>query len=176
MNWTVLWSFHVSPLELIVRGTAMYWFLFLIFRFVMRRDVGSVGVADILLVVLIADASQNAMSGSYESVSEGCVLVATLIGWNYALDRTSFHSERVRRWLEPPPLLLVHHGRILKRNLREELLTIDDLHAQLRESGIESVADVKRAYMESDGKFSVVTYRRRPAAAAKDEAPPGTAS
>jgi len=58
------------------------------------------------------------------------------------------------------------------------LLTVDDLQAQLRESGVESVAEVKCAYMESDGKFSVVTYGRKPtaAAAAKDDAPPGTAS
>jgi len=57
MNLSDLFAFHVSPVELIVRGTLMYWFLFLIFRFVLRRDAGAVGIADMLLVVLVADAS-----------------------------------------------------------------------------------------------------------------------
>jgi len=56
MNLSDLFAFHVSPVELIVRGTLMYWFLFLIFRFVLRRDAGAVGIADMLLVVLVADA------------------------------------------------------------------------------------------------------------------------
>ena len=70
-----LFAITVPPWELILRGTLMYWFLFLVFRFVMRRDVGAIGVADVLLLVLIADASQNAMSGGYESVTDGAILV-----------------------------------------------------------------------------------------------------
>ncbi|HKW83228.1 MAG TPA: DUF421 domain-containing protein, partial [Burkholderiaceae bacterium] len=86
MSLPDLFAFHVSPIELVVRGTLIYWFLFLLFRFVLRRDAGAVGIADILLVVLVADASQNAMAGGYETVAEGCVLIGTLIGWNYLLD------------------------------------------------------------------------------------------
>ena len=59
-----IFEFHVSAWELFVRGSLIYWFLFLLFRFVLRRDAGSMGIADILLVVLIADASQNGCPGS----------------------------------------------------------------------------------------------------------------
>ena len=86
MDWSSLFALNVSPWELIIRGSVMYWFLFLVFRFLLRRDVGSIGVADVLLVVLIADASQNAMTADYTTVTEGLVLVSTLIGWNYLLD------------------------------------------------------------------------------------------
>jgi hypothetical protein len=72
-----LFRLGMSPLELFVRGTAVYWFLFLLFRFVLRRDAGAIGIADILLLVLIADASQNAMAGGYETVADGFLLVAT---------------------------------------------------------------------------------------------------
>ncbi len=58
-----LFRFHLNPLELILRGSVVYWLLFLIFRFVLRRDAGSMGIADILLLVVIADASQNEMAG-----------------------------------------------------------------------------------------------------------------
>ena len=158
MNLSELVAFHMSPLELVVRGTVIYWFLFLIFRFVLRRDAGAVGIADILLVVLVADASQNAMGGGYDTVAEGCVLVGTLIGWNYLLDWASFRWAPVARFAEPAPLLLIDRGRVLARNLRREFLTREDLDAQLRLKGVQSPSEVRRAYMESDGKFSVVRY------------------
>lgn len=160
MTFSGLFAFHVSPVELIVRGTLVYWFLFLMFRFVLRRDAGAVGIADILLVVLVADASQNAMGGGYDTVAEGCVLVGTLIGWNYLVDWASYRWKVVAKFAEPAPLLLIDRGRVLARNLRKEFLTREDLDAQLRLKGVQSPAQVRKAYMESDGKFSVVTYDR----------------
>jgi uncharacterized membrane protein YcaP (DUF421 family) len=151
-----LFHVRVSPVELIVRGTFIYWFLFAMFRFVLRRDAGGVGIADILLVVLIADASQNAMAGGYDSVAEGCVLVSTLIGWNYLVDWASFRWAAVRRLAEPTPLLLIDRGRVLARNLRREFITRDELEAQLRLNGVGSLSDVRKAFFESDGRFSIV--------------------
>lgn len=170
---TDLLQFSVSPLELIVRGTAMYWFLFLVFRFIMRRDVRAVGIADVLLLVLIADAAQNAMSGGYTSIAEGFVLIATLLSWNYALDRLAYYSPGFRKFTEPKPLLLIEGGRVLAHNLRREFITRDDLDAQLRQNGVSSLEAVKAAYLESDGKFSVVlrTPRSSPTTAREDGVP-----
>ncbi|MCE4553109.1 DUF421 domain-containing protein [Roseateles cellulosilyticus] len=155
-----LLRFDVSPLELIVRGSLMYWLLFLLFRFVLRRDAGSIAVADILLLVLIADASQNAMAGSYTSVSEGAVLVSTLVGWNWLLDWASFRFNTVRRFVEPPPLVLVRHGRMIPRNMRREYVTVPELMASLRAHGIEKLAEVKMARMEPDGGISVIREKK----------------
>ena len=132
-----LFRFGLDPLELVVRGSVMYWVLFLLFRFVLRRDTGSIGIADILLLVLVADASQNAMAGSYETVTDGIVLVATISGWNWLMDWASYHSRVVRGFIEPPPLVLVRHGRMLRRNMRREYVTVPELMARLREHGIE---------------------------------------
>lgn len=156
MDWASLFRFDMNPFELVLRGSLMYWFIYLLFRFVLRRDVGSIGIADILLLVLIADASQNALAGGYTSVAEGCLLVATIAGWNYALDWTAYRFEIVRRLVEAPPLPLIRRGRLLRANLRREMLTLDDLYAKLREQGIEDVNQVKVAFMESDGMISVV--------------------
>lgn len=145
--------------ELVLRGSATYWFLFLIFRFVLRRDVGSLAIADVLLLVLIADASQNAMSGGYQSLTEGAVVVSTIVGWNFLLDWASYHLPQLRKLAEPPPLKLVHHGRILHRNMRKEFLTKDDLYSKLREHGIETLTTVKAAYMEADGEVTVIQYK-----------------
>ena len=158
-----------------MRGSALYWFLFLVFRFVLRRDAGGMGVADVLLVVLIADASQNAMAGGYTSVTEGFVLVATLVGWNWCFDWTAFHWPAFARFVEPPPLPLVRNGRVLHKNLRAEYVTLDELQSQLRQHGVDAVCDVRLAQMEGDGRISVLRYKTDKADKtdkAEDPAPP----
>jgi uncharacterized membrane protein YcaP (DUF421 family) len=162
MDIASLFEFRVPALELVLRGTVMYWLLFLVFRFILRRDAGTPGLADLLFIVIVADAAQNAMSGPYQSLAEGVVLVATLVAWNYALDWASFRWPLVHRLTQPPPLPLVVDGRVIARNLRQELLTRADLDAQLREHGVAALSDVRRAYIESDGKFSVITRDQPP--------------
>jgi uncharacterized membrane protein YcaP (DUF421 family) len=159
MDWDTYFKIAVSPAELVIRGSLVYWFLFLVFRFVLRRDAGAVGIADLLILVLVADASQNAMSGGYTTVAEGAILVGTILGWNWLIDWASFHSPAIARFTTPPPVVLVRHGRIVHRNLRREHLSEDELAGKLRQHGIERLRDVKIALMESDGEISVVRYR-----------------
>ena len=153
-----LFRFEMSPWELVARGTLLYWFLFLLFRFVLRRDGGSLGIADILLVVVIADASQNAMAGEYKTVSEGILLISTIAGWNFFIDWISFHHRWFARFAEPPAVALIRHGKILRANLRREMMTLDELESQIRKSGIENVRKVKHASLEADGSISVIGY------------------
>jgi uncharacterized membrane protein YcaP (DUF421 family) len=156
LDWGEIFGISVSPLELIIRGTAMYLFLFLLFRVVVRRRVGAIGMADILILVIIADAAQNAMSGEYKSVTEGAILVGTIMFWNVAIDWLNFRVPALRPWLEPPPMLLIQNGRILHRHLRHEYVTEDELKAKLREKGVKEYSEVAEAHMESDGSVSVI--------------------
>ena len=151
-----LFAVHVSVPELILRGTLVYWLLFLIFRFILRRDVGAVGLADILLLVIVADAAQNAMSGGYDTFSEGAILVGTIVAWNWLLDVLSFHFAAVRRFASPSRLTLVQRGIPQLRNMRREYITMQELQEKLREQGIENLAEVKAAYLEGDGQISVI--------------------
>jgi len=151
-----LFRIHVPVLELMLRGTLVYWLLFCIFRFILRRDVGAVGIADVLLLVVIADAAQNAMAGGYQTVSEGAILVLTIAGWNWLLDMLSFHFAAVRRFAMPSRLTLIRAGVPQRRNLRREYITLEELQEKLREQGIEKMSEVKAAYLEGDGQISVV--------------------
>jgi uncharacterized membrane protein YcaP (DUF421 family) len=153
-----LFELSVSPAELVIRGTVMYWFLFLLLRFVVRRDIGSIGIADVLLLVVLADAAQNAMSGGYESITEGMILVATIAVWNWGLDLLAYRFKSVRSILEAKPMVLVRDGKLLRRNLRREYITPDEIMAILREHGIDKLEAVKLATMESDGEISVIQH------------------
>jgi uncharacterized membrane protein YcaP (DUF421 family) len=168
-----LFQFAVSPWELMLRGTLIYWFLFLLFRFFLRRDSGSLGIADILLVVLIADAAQNGMSGEYKSVGEGFVLIGTIAAWNYWMDWMSFRFSWFARFTEARVVPLIRHGRLLRRNLQREMITEEELASQLRQSGIERVNQVKQAMLEPDGRLSVIPYSPKEEAR-KEKRTPGT--
>lgn len=149
-------NFTVSPLELMLRGTLMYWFLFLVFRFVLRRDVGALGVGDFLFVVILGDAAQNGMIGNASSATDGMVLIATLVFWSYALDFLNFNFPVIRRFTSPPRLCLVRDGKMLRRNMRRELITDQELNAKVRQEGLESISMVKRMYLEADGEMSLI--------------------
>jgi len=156
INWHDLLVPTVALGEMVLRGSFVYLGIFVLMRFVLKREAGTITLPDLLMVVLVADAAQNAMAKEYHSVTEGMVLVATLIFWNYGLDWLASRSTRFRRWIHPPPLPLVQDGRLLRRNLRREMLSEDELMSQLRQQGCESLAEVKNAYMEGDGRISVI--------------------
>jgi uncharacterized membrane protein YcaP (DUF421 family) len=155
IDWHAIFAPTGSILELVIRGSLMYLFILAAFR-IFRREAGSLSVSDLLVVVLIADAAQNGIAGEYKSLTEGAIVVGTIIAWNYGLDWLSFRSRFVHWLLHPPALLLIRDGQIQRRNLRSQMITKDELLQQLREQGVEDVKDVKGCYLESDGAISVI--------------------
>src|SRR5690606_29595002 len=117
----------------------------------------SVSISDLLLVVLIADASAGALTTESQGMADSLVLVSTIIFWSYAIDWLGFHFPVMQRLFYPPPLMLVKDGKMLRRNMRQELITVEELMTTLRHQGVERIEDVKVACMEGDGRISVVT-------------------
>lgn len=156
LDWKQMFLPGPSLLEIIIRGTIVYFVLFILIRLFRKRQAGAVSATDLLVLVIIADASQNAMSANYQSITDGMILAATIIFWSYALDALGYAFPLVGRFVHPPPLLLVQNGIILQQNLKKEQLTREELMSQLREQGVEDVAQVKIAYMEGDGNISVI--------------------
>jgi len=155
IDWKSVFVPSISLAEIFIRGTLVYFFLFLILR-VLRRDAGALGIADLLVVVLIADAAQNAMASEYKSVTEGAILVGTIAFWNYFLDWLGYKSPRIQRLMRAAPVLLIKDGQLLRRNLQREMITKEELMGQLREQGVESPNEVKKCYLEGDGHISVI--------------------
>lgn len=156
LDWSTIFVPTLPIAEIFLRGTVIYLLLFGILR-VLRREAGAISVGDLLVVVLVADAAQNAMASDYKSITEGVLLVGTIVGWDYFLNWLGYRSRWVHNLLRPAPLPLIKDGRLLRRNLRQELITTDELMSELRQQGVESVDAVRRCYLEGDGHFSVIT-------------------
>lgn len=161
MDWKLIFLPDVPLLEIILRGSVMYITLFVLLRIVLKRQMGSLGMTDLLLITLIADASQNAMAGGYNSILSGTVLVCTIMFWSYLFDWLGFKFLWFGRLVEPSPLPLIKGGKLLRRNMRRELITDEELMSQLREQGLDDIAKVREAYIESSGHISVVPYKQK---------------
>jgi uncharacterized membrane protein YcaP (DUF421 family) len=156
VDWYELFVPTHSIAEMIVRGTLMYLGLFLIFRFMVGRQSSAIGLTDILVVVIIADAAQNAFAREYKSVTEGIVLVLTVVFWDFALDWLGYHSKAFAWLVKPAPLPLIRDGKMLFRNMKKELISADELRSQARQQGIADIAEVATACLESNGEISFV--------------------
>lgn len=158
MNWFSIFSFDVPVLEIFIRGTVMYLSLIVLMRLILKRQEGAMQTGDLLLVILLADASQNGMAGDYKTVPDGLVLVATLMFWNFLLDYLTYRFHWIEPLMQAKPLLLIDRGKILHRNMRREFITQAELMTQLREQGLDSVDRIKKAFIESDGKLSIIPF------------------
>ncbi len=156
VDWNEMFIPTHSLAEMAIRGTLMYLGIFLIFRFIVGRQSSSIGIADLLVIVIIADAAQNAFAKEYKSIPEGVTLVLTIIFWNFMLDWLAFRSSFFAWLANPPPLPLVKNGQMLRRNMRQELITADELMSQARQQGIDKIEDVKSACLEGNGEVSFV--------------------
>lgn len=142
-------------IQIVVRGTITYWFIFLLLRF-FRRGTGQLSISDVLLITLISDAAQNAMAGEYTSILEGATLVVTLVFWDLAINWLGYHFTVFQKIGEPDPVLLVKDGELQRQNMKRELITEDELTGLLRQQGIDDLAQVKKCYLEGNGNLSVI--------------------
>ena len=156
IDWNSVFIPTLGIAEIVLRGSIMYLGLFAVLRFMGRRQAGNFGPADLLVIVLIADAAQNGLGKEYGSVTEGLVLVLTILGWEYLIDWLKYRFPALRPILTAPPLTLIENGRVDTANLHKELLTEDELRSQLREKEVVRYDEVKLARLEGDGRLSVI--------------------
>lgn len=168
VDWQKLFFPGTPLLEIFIRGTVVYLTLFVLLRVLTKRESSSVGVTDLLVLVLLADAAQNAMADDYVSITDGIILVAIIIFWSHFLDWLGYKYQFFNRLIKPPKLLLVKNGRMLKRNMKKELITEDELESEMRKQGLKDMEDVEEAYMEPNGTISFISKEER-AKPKKDE-------
>jgi uncharacterized membrane protein YcaP (DUF421 family) len=166
-----LWLPDVSIWEKVFRSLVVYLFLLLAFRLLGKRQVGQLTPFDLVVLLIISNVVQNAIIGPDNSLGGGLIGAAVIFLANYIVVEITFRFKGARRVIEAQPTLLIHNGRILHRNLASERVTLDDLHAALRRSGVATVEEVRVAVLEESGGISVIPR----AAGGADDKPAATA-
>ena len=155
-DWARMFTPEMSLPEILIRGTLIYLALCLLLRVVLKRQAGKISLSDLLVVTLVAGVCRNPLVRDAYSIPDGLLVIATVLFWSYAMDWLSFYVPLIHKVLHPKPVPLIRDGVILKDNLKGELLTENQLRCKLRRKGINDPRLVAEAWMEGDGRVSVV--------------------
>lgn len=155
-HWAPILLPHAPIAELIVRGAAIYVFLWAVLRIAPRRQMSSFAVSDFLVLLLLATAVRDGLTGQHYGVGDAMITALVLIVMDRLLDALIWSFPAARGFLRAAPLEVIADGRLNERAMRKEKLTESELMEKLREHGVDEVGRVKRACIEPDGRLSVV--------------------
>ena len=151
-----LWKLSAPWWQFVLRGLIVFFFVLVFLRLSGKRQVGQMTPIDLVLLLLISNAVQNAMNGGDNSITAGAILAATLILADVAMGALARRSRKVEKFIEGSPLLLIHNGHVIADSLERSGMTRNDLMAGLRASGIAAVSDVHAAVLENNGHITVL--------------------
>ncbi len=157
-----LWTFNGGVWwHFILRAGVVYFMVLVFLRFSGKRQIGQMTPFDLVLLLLISNAVQNAMNGGDNSITAGALLAGTLIGADMLVSWFTRRSRKLEILVEGKAEILVHNGHVRDDALRKAGLTLHDLLAALRAHDCAGVADVHAAILETDGRISVLTRKDR---------------
>ena len=146
-------------LDIALRSAVIYLVIIIGLRLLGKKHVAQLSIIDLVLLLLISNAVQNAMVGDDSSLLGGVIAAGTLLLLNFFLTSVLYKSRGADRLLEGTPTLLIHNGIVLHTNLAQEKISPEELERVVREHGIDVIKEVKIAVMEVDGTISVVSSK-----------------
>lgn len=144
-------------LDITLRSAAVYVFMLLAIRLTGKKELSQLNATDVVLILLISNAVQNAMVGPNTSLLGGIVAAAVLFTLNYILKKFLFKNKSLRDLINDKPQILIHNGKLDFTLLSKLGITNDDLHESMREHGIDHFGEVKLAMLEVDGNISIIS-------------------
>ena len=150
-----MWTMTVPWWELIARSLIVYLFLLTLIRLTGKRQVGQLAPFDLILLLVLSNAVQNAMNGGDNSVQAGIISALTLVMLNYGIGYATFRSKRFEALIEGRPQLLIHNGKLYRDVMEKQRLTQHELDAALRRQGVSDIAHVHVALIENNGDITV---------------------
>lgn len=144
-------------LDVIVRSLCVYLFMVIAIRLFGKNQLSQLNAGDVVLLLLISNAVQNAMVGPDTSLQGGLIAALVLFAANFILKRLMFANRKFETFMEEDPVVLIRDGVIDQPALNRVKITRDELEEAIREHGVEKITDVKLSILEVDGNISVVS-------------------
>jgi uncharacterized membrane protein YcaP (DUF421 family) len=146
-------------MDIVLRATVIFFFIFLVTRVVGRRELASLEPFDLILLIVTGDLVQQGVTQNDYSVLGAVTAISTMSGLTVLVSYVGFKWKRIRSVLDGEPVVLVLDGQVLEGNLKRQRMTHDELEAEVRLQQVESVSDVKVAVLETAGNVSVIPKR-----------------
>ena len=142
-----------------IRTAIVYIVLVIFFRFVGKREAGQLSTLDLVVLLVISNAVQNAMVGENVTLIGGLLAAAVILFLDWSLHRLNDRFPRLREVVEGEPVLVVRDGQILEDNLASEGLSVRELGIALRQNGLLTADEARFVYLETNGQISVIPRR-----------------
>jgi uncharacterized membrane protein YcaP (DUF421 family) len=143
-------------MDLVIRATAVFFFIFLVTRISGRRELGSMQPFDLILLVVLGDLVQQGITQSDQSVTGTLIVISTITLLSVLVSWLSFRSSWIRLLAGGESIILVQDGEVIERNLRRERLTRADVEEEARQQQVASISDIRWAILERNGSISVI--------------------
>lgn len=144
-------------MDSVIRGAIIYLFLFILLRCTGKRTIGEIDTFDFILLLIISEATQQALLGQDFSITNAVLVIVTLVSLETLLSHLGYWVPRVRRAINDVPIVLVEHGKVIKRHLDKERIDEDSILEQARElHGLERMDQIKYAVLERNGEISII--------------------
>lgn len=147
--------------QLILRAVIVYLALVALVRMTGKRQIGQLSPFDLILLLILSESVQNAITDDEHSITGGLLLAATLVGLNYLVGIVTFKSERAERIIQGHPEILVRNGQVIEPVMTKAKISDKELESALREAGFFKLGDVKLAILEDNGRISVQGYEEK---------------
>lgn len=146
-----------SLIDVAIRTSIIYLVVIICLKLLGKKELSQISVVDLVFILLISNAVQNAMVGDNTTVEGGIFAALALVVVNFIFRYVNYRSSRFRKTIQGDPVLLIYEGTLMIKNLEKEKITLEELMAALREHGVSKVEEVKLAMLEIDGNISVVS-------------------
>jgi uncharacterized membrane protein YcaP (DUF421 family) len=156
LDWVETFVPQLSLPETLIRGTVVYFALLVFLRVIPKWETGTGSIASMLLAVMLGGLAADGVKGKGESVTDLLLMIATVMFWVFVVDWLSYKHKWFHYLAQDPPTLLVRDGKLIRKNLRREFVSEEDLEIQLRQKDVKDIANVLYAYLEADGSISVI--------------------
>jgi uncharacterized membrane protein YcaP (DUF421 family) len=141
-------------MDLVLRASAVFCFLFLLTRIIGKRELGTLQPFDLMLLIVLGDALQQGMTQDDYSITGAFLIVGTFASLQVFLSWISYRFPRSRPILEGEPIIVLQDGKPIERNLKRERLTTDDITEGARKQGIAHLSQLRYVVLETDGTLS----------------------
>lgn len=150
------WAHVVRPTLSVLTSAGIYLTLFILFRVVGKRTLAQITTFDVVLLLIISEATQQAMVGADTSMANAVVAISTLAALDVILTSLKHRHPRLEAWLDGQPVVLVSDGKPIEAHLNRERLDLDDVLESARENGLLRLDQVRLAVLERTGKISII--------------------
>ena len=148
-------------IKIIFRISFFYFFIILIYRLMGKREVGQLGIVDLIVSILIAELVAISVEDASKSILASVIPILCLVLLQIVLSYTSLKSGKVRELLDGSPTFIIKNGKINYQEMIRQKYNLDDLLTQLREKGYRNIEDVEYAILENNGTLSIFEYNQK---------------